>query len=155
MNIEQTIRQYLPNIIHMSLATVADGKPWAFEVHYAFDDELNLYWVSEQTARHSQELMANPHVSGTIVTQHIPDQPPLGVSFEGTVEVLEDIGTDHPGFKAYAARFASRAQIVEDDYIERTPTGRRIYKVTVNDYYLSGVIDGKMGKEHLPWKTKD
>ena len=32
--IERIIREYLPQIIHMSLATVKDNKPWVCEVHF-------------------------------------------------------------------------------------------------------------------------
>lgn len=48
MDIEKTIRNYFPQVIHMSLATCADNKPWICEVHYVFDNELNLYFRSTQ-----------------------------------------------------------------------------------------------------------
>ncbi len=45
LDIEKTIRNYLPQIVHMSLATHTDGKPWVCEVHFATDNELNIYLV--------------------------------------------------------------------------------------------------------------
>jgi uncharacterized protein YhbP (UPF0306 family) len=155
MNVEQTIRDYLASVIHASVAAVGeDGKPWAFEVHYAFDENLNLYWVSEQLARHSQDVVVRPRVAGTVVKQHGPSDPPLGVSFEGTVEVLHDVDDQHLAFKTYVARFPGREQAVREAYAQKTDTGRRIYKVAVSNYYLNGVINGKMGKEHLSWPGK-
>jgi uncharacterized protein YhbP (UPF0306 family) len=151
--ITQAIKDYLPSIIHMSLATIGqDGKPWTCDVHYAYDDDLNLYWVSVPMARHSQDIAVNPHVAGTIVTQHMAGQAPLGVSFEGTVEILQDVDDNHPAFKTYIGRFPDREQAVHEAYVENAATSRRIYKVTVSDWYLNGLIDGKMDKLHLAWK---
>lgn len=154
MDQEQVIRNYLTQIIHMSLGTVGeDGRPWVCEVHFAFDDELNLYWVSMGDARHSQEVTANPQVAGTIAVQHFLDQMPRAVSFEGTAEVLEDVTPEHLAFKTYVARYPSRAEALQEAYASDDPNGRRIYKVTVSDYYLVDVIaTGKLEKHHLPWK---
>ncbi len=41
-NLEQIIREYIPQIVHMSLATTADSKPWVCEVHFAYDDAPNV-----------------------------------------------------------------------------------------------------------------
>ena len=70
-NIEQTIREYLPGIIHMSLATCVDNKPRVCEVHFVYDNDLNLYFRSLTSRRHSQEIAINPFVSGNIVKQHV------------------------------------------------------------------------------------
>ena len=154
MDFERTVKDYLSQVIHMSLATVGEGgRPWVCEVHFAFDDELNLYWVSMGDARHSQEVKANPQVAGTIAVQHFLDQMPRAVSFEGTAEVLEDVTPEHPAYKTYVARFPSRAQVITEAYTSDDPNGRRIYKVTVSDYYLvDGIATGKLEKHHMPWK---
>jgi uncharacterized protein YhbP (UPF0306 family) len=153
--IESTIKAYMQQIIHMSLATVgADGRPWVCELHYAVDDELNIYWMSSQTARHSQEVVSNPHVSGTIVTQHFLDQMPRAVQFEGTVEVLTAVTPDHSAYKAYVTRYLNRAAVLNSDYQSDEPAARRLYKITVSDYYLiDGITTGKIEKLHLSWKA--
>jgi uncharacterized protein YhbP (UPF0306 family) len=148
--IEKVIREYLPQVIHMSLATVADGKPYVCELHYVFDDELNLYWVSVPQVRHSKEVVQNPNVAGNIVTQHHLNQLVRGISFEGTAEALRDIDENHPAYKLYAQRFPDRAQSVLDGY--SSPEGRRIYKITVHDYWLIDGLSGKPEKHHLAWK---
>lgn len=152
--IEQIIRTYIPQVIHMSVASVgAEGKPWAWEVHYAFDGDLNLYWVSVLGARHSQEVLANPNVSGTIVTQHHLDQFARGVSFEGKAEVVETVDENHPALKAYASRFPSRTASILEGYAKDGPGVRRIFKVTVSDFYLAdGLKTGIPEKHHLVWK---
>lgn len=150
--LQQAIKEYLPSIIHMSAASVGeDGKPWAWEVHYAFDDDLNLYWVSVMGARHSQELVKNTNIAGTIVVQHGPADAPRGVSFEGVVEIIDNVTEDHPAFKAYATRFLERAASILEGYAQEVsnPVARRIFKVNVTDYYLVAFVDGKLTKNHL------
>jgi len=150
--IQQAIKDYLPQIIHMSAASVGEnGKPWAWEVHYAFDDDLNLYWVSVMGARHSQEVAKNANIAGTIVVQHQPDQAPRGVSFEGTVEIVADVTEDHSAFKVFTARFPARAQPILEGYTKAItdPDARRIFKVNVSDYYMVVAVDGKLTKNHL------
>jgi uncharacterized protein YhbP (UPF0306 family) len=150
---EQIIRQYLPQVIHMTAASVGSkGKPWSWEVHYAFDDDLNVYWVSSTAARHSQELAKNPNISGTIVVQHFLNQMGRGVSFEGMAERIEAVDEGHPGFVAYTSRFPDRKQPLLDGYANNEPGARRLYKATVTDFYLAdGIATGKLGKFHLLW----
>lgn len=150
--IEQTIREYLPQVIHMSLATVADGRPWVCEVHVAFDDDLNLYWVSWPGARHSQEVAANPRVSGSVVKQHDVEDLARGVSFEGTAEMIEELDENSPEFKVYTSRFPDRAEKLKEAYETREDPPRRMYKISVSDYYLiDAQLTGRPEKYHLPW----
>jgi hypothetical protein len=80
-DIEKVIRDYLPEVIHMSLATCKDNKPWVCEVHFVYDNDLNLYFVSLPSTRHSSELRANPYVSGNIVKQFkLGEKPAASIS---------------------------------------------------------------------------
>src|ERR1700754_950837 len=88
MDVEKAIREYLPNILHMSLGTSSDNRPWVCEVHFVYDDNLNLYWRSKPSRRHSQEIAQNPNVAGNIVEQHAKEAKPRGLYFEGTAEMI-------------------------------------------------------------------
>jgi uncharacterized protein YhbP (UPF0306 family) len=70
IDVEKVVREYIDKSIHMSLATSTENKPWVCEVHFAYDDDLNLYWRSKTDRRHSQEIALNPFVAGNIVKQH-------------------------------------------------------------------------------------
>lgn len=151
--IEQLIRNYLPNIIHMSLGTCADNKPWVCEVHYAYDEDLNLYFNSLPSRRHSQEIAQNPHVSGNIVVQHGPGEKPQGVYFEGKAAVVEDPEEIEVALREYGMRFTDRADFAKAELAK--PDGGRFYKITVSDFYAFDVR-GELnppGKHHLPWKV--
>ena len=90
--IERIIREYIDQVVHMSLGTCVDNKPWVCEVHFAVDDELNIYFRSVKNNRHGQEILQNPHVAGNIITQHFKNQKIRGVYYEGTAELLERFG---------------------------------------------------------------
>ena len=133
MDVEKVIRDYLPGVVHMSLATSKDNKPWVCEVHYVYDDDLNLYFRSKKSRRHSQEIAANPNVAGNIVEQHPIDQKPRGVYFEGTASIVEDFSQDHPAYKEFIDRIGTGPDIVEDS---KNEDGHKVYKISVSNYYL-------------------
>jgi uncharacterized protein YhbP (UPF0306 family) len=150
--LEQAIREYLPTILHMSAASVGeDNKPWAWEVHFAYDDDLNIYWASAMGARHSQELVKNANIAGTIVVQHGPQDAPHGVSFEGVVEVVTDVTENHPAYKTYTGRYPDRGSLLLESYMkdEIDPVAKRIFKVNVTDWYMAAIVEGKLAKLHL------
>jgi uncharacterized protein YhbP (UPF0306 family) len=148
MDVEGTLRQYIEQVIHMSLATSHDNKPWVCEVHFAYDDELNLYFRSLKSRRHSQEIANNPSVAGNIVTQHHKGQAPRGVYFEGKAEMLTDIDETHPAYVATAKRFGAG----EDIFAKMAAEESAFYKIAVSDFYIFDAYVSKPAqKYHLPW----
>lgn len=146
-DIESTIRAYLPDIIHMSLATSRDNKPWVCEVHFVYDDPLNLYFRSVASSRHSEEIRLNPNVAGNIVTQHHPGDKPRGVYFEGKAEELENVDEANPAFTLYCERFGTDKSILED--------GKKFYKITVENFYVFDARESKPSQKYsLAWGTR-
>lgn len=149
LNIEQTIRDYLPQIVHMSLGTSKDNKPWVCEVHFAYDNDLNLYFRSLTSRRHSQEIAANPNVAGNIVKQHQLGEYPVGVYFEGTAERLEPGDEQNKAFSAIKERLQASDDILEE---AKRPDGHQFYKITVDTWYVFGKFDDQGGKKYeLKW----
>jgi uncharacterized protein YhbP (UPF0306 family) len=146
--IEATIREYIPQIIHMSLATVKDNKPWVCEVHFSYDDELNLYFVSSQQTRHAQELIANPYVAGNIVTQHHKNQKVRCVDFEGAAVMLEGKEAEATAYKAYVDRYGTSEGLLNEI---RKDGNTRFFKIAVNEFYLFDSYGDERGKHALPW----
>jgi uncharacterized protein YhbP (UPF0306 family) len=138
-DIEKTIREYLPGVIHMSLATSHDNKPWVCEVHFAYDDELNLYFMSKSTRRHSEEIAENPNVAGNIVRQHAVGEKPRGVYFEGKAEMLTNADTAKD---IYFKRFN----------LDKAPPEHEFYKITVAKYYLFDSLESSPSQKYeLIW----
>ncbi len=134
----------------MSLATCVDNKPWICEVHYVFDHELNLYFRSTPQRRHSDEIMKNPHVAGSIITQHFLGQKVRGVYFEGVAEKLTDVDKDHIAYKLYCDRFGTNQDIVTE---AQKADGHAFYKISVHTFALyDGYESSPSQKFELRWK---
>ena len=150
LNLEQIIREYIDKSIHMSFATAKDNKPWVCELHFTYDDDLNLYFRSLKTRRHSLEIAANPFVAGNIVKQHEPSESPHGIYFEGIAKLCDD-PTEFPAiYEFFKRRFGSAETIIEE---AKREDGHQFYKVAVSDWCAFGKFGGDSNeKYHLPWK---
>lgn len=146
--LEKTIREYIPQVIHMSLATSRNNKPWVCEVHFAYDNSLSLYFVSSRDRRHSQDIEDNPCVAGNIVTQHHKRQKVRGVYFEGTAARAENVDESHEGYLAYVDRLGGWDGMLKE--ISRDGDAA-LYKISVDNYYLFDNYEKGGGKLQLPW----
>ena len=144
MDIEKTIREYIDEVIHMSLATCKDNKPWICEVHFSFDNDLNFYFISEPERRHSEEISLNPNVSGNIIYQHKIGESVRGVYFEGIAEIIQNINEENPAYLSYCKRFNTGPEILDHGF----------YKIKVSDFYLFDDQETEPCKKyHLPWSN--
>lgn len=149
LDVEPIIREYIDKSIHMSLGTTRDDKPWVCEVHFAYDEDLNLYFRSTTDRRHCQDIYANPNVAGNIVRQHELNEVPHGIYFEGTAELI----TDESQFQTLYEIFKQR-QAVDETIIERAKQadGPKFHKITVENWFAFGKFSGdKVMKHSLPW----
>ncbi len=134
----------------MSLATSSNDQPWVCEVHYVFDEDLNLYFRSTPSRRHSQEIQNNPKVAGNIVEQHKAGQKPRGVYFEGKAELLNEVDENHIAYKLYCERFDTDKAILQD---AKKDDGHKFYKITVNKFYVFDSRESSPSKKYeLNWK---
>ncbi|MDB5178744.1 MAG: hypothetical protein JWN01_687 [Patescibacteria group bacterium] len=149
MNTEQIIRQYLPQIVHMSLATSKDNAPWVCEVHFAYDNDLNIYFRSLPSRRHSQEIAASPRVAGNIVRQHALGEMPVGVYFEGTAKLLGAGEEQATARTCLQERLQLSDKLLDD---AQRPDGHQFYKISVSTFYVFGKFDDNGAQKfELPW----
>lgn len=149
VDVEKVVREYLPDVIHMSLATCQDNKPWVCEVHFAYDEDLNLYFRSLTSRRHSQEIAQNPNVAGNIVRQHRMGEYPLGVYFEGKAELIPASNEQAIAFQCLKARIGIGDETIEE---AQRDDGHKFYKITVENWYVFGKLEGdKALKYQLTW----
>ncbi len=150
LDVEQTIRNYLPDILHMSLATSANDKPWVCEVHFAYDQDLNIYFRSKLSRRHSQEIAKNPNVAGNIVVQHKLGEIVRGVYFEGRAVLLTDVSEEHPAYRTLRERLSKGPEILEESKQE---DGHKFYRITISDFYLFDARESDPSQKYLlKWK---
>lgn len=149
MDVEKIIREYIDKSLHMSLGTSSDNKPWVCEVHFVYDQDLNVYWRSLTSRRHSQEIAKNPNVAGNIVRQHGLGEYPHAVYFEGKAELIEDEAERQKIFALFQKRLEVDESILED---AKKDDGHKFYKITVENWYAFGKFDQPSGgKFKLEW----
>ena len=150
MNVEKIVREYIDKTVHMSLATVKDNRPWVCEVHFVYDDELNVYFRSLASRRHSQEIALNPSVAGNIVKQHAVGEYPHGIYFEGKAEMLTDEAEIRAVFPLFQARLGADESIINDAML---PEGHKFYRITVTDWHAFGKFGQSSGQKYsMKWK---
>ncbi len=152
IDVEKNIRDHITKTVHMSLGTTTpDGKPWVCEVHFVFDDSLNLYFISKLTTRHCTEIADNPYVAGNIVKQHPLEESPHGVYFEGVAKIVEP--TDEQ-LELYCSRLGRDKEELAKQLKEED--GRRMYKISVSNWAIFGKFGLDTNQKHeLSWGEND
>jgi uncharacterized protein YhbP (UPF0306 family) len=151
MDMEKIVREYIDKSIHLSLATCSGDQPWVCEVHFVYDEDLNLYFRSLRSRRHSQEIAANPRVAGNIVKQHELGESPHAIYFEGTAECLTDDAERQRIFPRFAKRLGANESILEE---ARRGDGHQFYKINVATWYAFGKFSGDVTQKYeLPWRV--
>lgn len=82
------IKEVLEKGYVMSLAILDDGGLWVSDVIHVFDEDLNIYWMSDPDVRHSQAILKDNKVSGTITAGGLKEQN-MGIQFIGVAEKID------------------------------------------------------------------
>ena len=88
-DVRRRIHEILTQGRIVSLATIDDGGPWVADVLYVHDKELNLYWISRKSRRHSVALRKDPRVAASI-TLSTPPEKDIGLQIAGLATELPD-----------------------------------------------------------------
>lgn len=133
------IKDFLKQTNVMQLATSVNNVPWACNVHFFADDDLNLYWISSPNSQHSKEIDTNPHVAVAIkVHENTPEEDYIiGFSIAGTAEKLEELPADEI-IDGYIAKHTKHPRLKEDIRGGNNPN--KFYKLTPSRIVL---IDSK------------
>lgn len=149
MDLEEIVKEYIDKSLHMSLATCVKNRPWVSEVHFVYDDQLNLYFRSKLSRRHSAEIDVNEYVAGNIVEQHGLEQYPHAVYFEGEASLINNEEECEKIQKYFASRLKLGVDIIEDS---KKDDGHKFYKITVSNWYAFGKFGLDKGdKYELVW----
>ena len=113
MRLRKLIEDYLQEAKLMQLATSIDNQPWVCNVWFAADKDLNIYWFSSTTRRHSEEVIKNQKVAAAMALPHTPDDAPRGIQLQGVAELLTDKKDIDKAISVYAGRIFSKEKIKE------------------------------------------
>lgn len=128
MELRQLITEYLDEAKMMQLATVRDDRPWVCNVWFAADPDLNIYWFSSTTRRHSHEVAANSHVAASICLPHTPaDKFARAIQLEGTAEQLSSPVEVAKAMKYYVGRIFELSQV--KNFMSNLDKPHRFYRI--------------------------
>lgn len=115
MSPEELVKKYLSEQRVMQLATVSDNQPWACNIHYYSDDNLNFYWISTTDRRHSQDIAQNSQVAAAVlVHEDVPGENyVIGISVEGQAELIGQ-NIDEQTAAAYLAKLGKEPSLIKD-----------------------------------------
>lgn len=128
--------------IYCTIASASkDGRPWISPVFYGYDENYNIYWISDKDSKHSELIRTNPQVAIVIFNSQAPEGEGDGVYFEATVE---EINNKEEAQKAYEIRDkrAKKAEFKVKKVEEVIGEGQwRVYKAV--PYSISKLSSGK------------
>ncbi len=135
MDLKKSITDYLKTARVMQLATCVDNQPWACTVHFYSDGELNFYWVSMTSRRHSIEIEQNPKVAIAVKIHEdtASENYVIGISAEGEAAQIEMDEIKKIGEK-YISKLGKKPKLLED--ILAGNGGFTFYKFTPSKFVL-------------------
>lgn len=121
----------LENSKTMVVATAdLNGKPWISPVFFSYDDEHNLYWISDKNARHSKNINSRPEV-GIVIIGKIPSEAyPDAVYVDGLAAELAIDSEINKGIAAMSRRAQDEKFIIHSSADITGSASWRLYKVT-------------------------
>lgn len=138
-NLRELIQDYLQEAKLMQLATVVDNKPWASSLWFAADNDLNIYWISSTTRRHSAEVLKNRKVAAAICLPQTPKDIPRGLQLEGTAELLTDKKSITKAIFLFARRIFTIAQIKQ--FMKNKEKPHRFYRIKPTQFVLFDALN--------------
>lgn len=94
----------------MSLGTIDSEGVWVSDVIYVYDENLNIYWMSDPDTRHSKSILHSNEVAGAITVSG-KGQDDLGIQLNGTISKI-----DGPRFDLTAKHFSKRGKAIPSEH---------------------------------------
>jgi uncharacterized protein YhbP (UPF0306 family) len=133
MEVEKLIKEYLSESRMMQIATVNNEQPWICTVYYVEDEDLNLYWLSLPTRRHSQEIEKHNKVAIAVPVK-FDKNPIIGIQVEGVAEVVKNPDVVKKIMKQYVKKYGSGKDFY-DNFIA-SKNEHWLYKFVPKEYKL-------------------
>ena len=101
---DAAVNSLLNSVPAMTLATSADGHPWATDVYFAASG-YELVFFSSPSSRHSLNLAANPRCAATVHPSAASWREIKGLQMEGIAEFVTGAEATAHAFLVYCAKF--------------------------------------------------
>lgn len=134
----QQLLDFLADHTTLTLATVGpDGLPHAAALFYAFDDDLNLIFLSDPSTRHARHIGARAPVAVTIQADGQAWQHITGLQLHGVATLADETARIR-----YLARYPF---IARSEALARALKNVQFYSITPHWIRL---IDNRLGFGH-------
>lgn len=90
-DVRQRMKEVLEKTHLMSLAINDEKGPWVTDLVFIYDNNMNIYWMSDPETRHSKAILKNNKVAGSITYSTKSKEPNFGIQFEGVAEQLKGV----------------------------------------------------------------
>lgn len=123
------IIRILENHICGSLSTVNKSKAYCNTIYYCFDKDLCLYFASDYTTKHADNIMANPNVAVCVWDQPSSYGQNIGLQIEGECHLVSGINL-FLAWSLYIKRFnIFQQKIGSFENLRDKIVGIRLYKI--------------------------
>ena len=131
MRLRELIYSYFNEYSLISVASCNQNTPWTCNLYFAFDEDLNLYFISRIGRRHSEEIRNNPNVAATICQPYSKPfvTPARGIQLEGKAIQIEDPESAEAAFALYMKRFPDSIKYHKTFTDVTGAADRRIYQI--------------------------
>lgn len=112
----------------MQLATLRAGQPQVCSVYFVTNaDDTAVYWLSEPTRRHSQDITTHDRVAGAIAIK--ADKPVIGLQFTGSAQIVTDSEEVKQAIGDYSNKYDGQGSDFYDHFVAGT-NKHQLYKMT-------------------------
>jgi len=155
----QFVREKLDASQFLSFATHGAEGPWVCPLYFAYDEQFNLYVLSQpSTSLHMQQVANNPAVACAIYDSRQTNQSKVaGVQIKGTAQM---VGTDEVQhafdtyFAATPARTPSGASNPAADYARENAMWRFV-KIVPQEIWVFSEEDFEGTRVRMPHEVLD
>lgn len=127
---KQHILEFLKQNKLMTVATYGDH-PWIASVYYSFDEDLNLYFLSDPATLHCKQIAKNPLVAVSIAdsTQKVGDLK-KGLQLYGTARQISQVHKIQHALRSWKdALSVTNPKLTYQNMVKKVISGR-MYKIT-------------------------
>lgn len=108
-------------------------------VWFASDKDLNIYWFSSTTRRHSAEVLKNKKVAAAIAIPQTPSDAPRGLQLQGIARLLTNQKDVDEAISVYAGRIFSRNTI--KDLMNNKERPHKFYRIKPIQFVLFDAVN--------------
>lgn len=138
IDIKKRIREVLNKTHLMSLATHDDVGPWVADVIFIYDEDMNIYWMSDPETRHSKAILKNNTAAGAITYSTKSKESNLGIQFEGIAKQLQGVQFEllikHLAKRGYPKPELSQARKILDGDLWYQITPSKIFLIDEENF---------------------